>query len=427
MVRRRASVMNDGATRSCAERFGLAMLHAVPPILIGSEIYRHSSFGPRHPLAVPRVSVALDLIRAMGWLDEAHYRTAPIAERGQVLRYHRADYVEALFQAERDQAVSPETQARYRIGVGDNPVYPEMYRRSMTGAGGLMLAARLTGTGETGVAHCLGGGTHHGRPDRASGFCYLNDVVLALMVWQELGLRRIAYVDIDAHHGDGVQDAFDDDDDVLTLSIHEAMRWPLRRIADGGELRGSGLAGDRAGGAARNFPVPAGLNDTEMRTLCDRAILPLVQAHRPQAIFLQCGADALEEDPLSRLALSNNAHVGIATRLLDLAEGLGIPLIVSGGGGYNPYSVGRCWACVWAALNRIDSHGMATSAAESVLRALHYPRAAGRNPPLHWLTTLRDAPREGPVREAVLDCAAQALEIQAPEPTGLAVMTTGGR
>ena len=112
------------------------------PILIGSEIYRHSSFGPRHPLAVPRVSVALDLIRAMGWLDEAHYRTAPIAERGQVLRYHRADYVEALFQAERDQAVSPETQARYRIGVGDNPVYPEMYRRSMTGAGGLMLAAR---------------------------------------------------------------------------------------------------------------------------------------------------------------------------------------------------------------------------------------------------------------------------------------------
>ena len=379
------------------------------PILIGSEIYRHSSFGPRHPLAVPRVSVALDLVRAMGWLDEACYRNAPVAEREAVLRYHAADYVDALFEAERDQAVSAEVQARYRLGVGDNPVYPEMYRRSMTGAGGLMLAARLTGSGATAIAHCLGGGTHHGRPDRAAGFCYLNDIVLALMVWRELGLQRIAYVDIDAHHGDGVQDAYADDPDVLTLSIHETMRWPLRRVESGGELRGSGLAGDRAGGAARNFPVPAGLNDTEMRLLVDQAVLPLVRVHQPDAIFLQCGADALEEDPLSRLALSNNAHVETASKLRDLAKALRVPLIVSGGGGYNPYSVGRCWACVWAELNAIESAGPATEAAETVLRGLHYPRAAGRNPPLHWLTTLRDAPREGPVRDAVRDCAAQAL------------------
>ncbi|WP_428378051.1 acetoin utilization protein AcuC [Lichenicoccus sp.] len=385
------------------------------PILIGSEIYRHSSFGPRHPLAVPRVSVAIDLVRTMGWLNEACYRAAPVAEREAVLRYHAADYVDALFAAERDQAVSAGVQARYRLGVGDNPVYPEMYRRSMTGAGGLMLAARLTGqhwsrTGETRIVHCLGGGTHHGRPDRAAGFCYLNDIVLALMVWREFGLRRIAYVDIDAHHGDGVQDAFAEDPDVLTLSIHEAMRWPLRRVEAGGDLRGSGLAGDRAGGAARNFPVPAGLNDTEMRLLVDAAVLPLVRVHRPDAIFLQCGADALEEDPLSRLALSNNAHIEVASKLRDLAAERGIPLIVSGGGGYNPYSVGRCWACVWAALNAIESAGPATQAAEAVLRRLHYPRAAGRNPPLHWLTTLRDAPREGPVRDAVRYCADQAMK-----------------
>ena len=380
------------------------------PLYLGSEIYRHSSYGGLHPLTIPRVSVCTDLCRAMGWLDEAQYRTAPMAQAGDVLGFHTADYIEALRRAEEEQSVSDATRARHGLGSGDNPVYPEMYRRPMTGAGGMMLAARLTGSGEARVVHCPGGGTHHGRPDRASGFCYLNDVVLALLAWREMGLRRIAYVDIDAHHGDGVQDAFADDPLVLTLSVHEAMRWPIRKNAASGDPRGTGLSADRAGGAARNFPVPAGLNDSEMRALMQRAVLPLVRAHQPQAIFLQCGADAIEEDPLSRLALSNNAHIEIAGELARIAGARGIALIVSGGGGYNPYSVGRCWACVWATLNGITIPQRATPAAEQVLRALHYPRAAGRNPPPHWLTSLRDAPREGKSRPDVLRLADAALE-----------------
>ena len=142
------------------------------------------------------------------------------------------------------------------------------------------------------------GGWHAPWPARPGfGFCYLNDPVLGILTWLDTGLERIVYLDIDAHHGDGVQDAFARDGRVLTLSVHEAGRWPH-----------TGLAADRAGGAARNFPVPAGFNDTEMRVLMAEAILPLIQAHRPEAIFLQCGADALEEDPLARLSLSNNAH-----------------------------------------------------------------------------------------------------------------------
>ncbi len=405
MVPPPASARSAVAIRSCDDGAG-----TVRTLYIGSEIYRHSSFGGLHPLSVPRVSVTTDLCRAMGWLDDSAYRTSPMAEAHEVLRFHDPAYVEALHRAEREQAVDAAVREQFRIGVGDNPVYPEMYRRPMTGAGGLMLAARLTASGEASVVHCPGGGTHHGRSDRAAGFCFLNDVVLALQVWRELGLRRIVYVDIDAHHGDGVQDAFDDDPLVLTLSIHEAMRWPLRKQELGADPRGSGLAHDRAGGAARNFPVPAELNDTEMRLLIERAVLPLLRAHRPQAIFLQCGADALEEDPLSRLALSNNAHMEVASRLREIAVACDIPLIVSGGGGYNPYSTGRCWACVWATLNQIPVPDRATPRAEAVLRALYYPRAAGRNPPLHWLTTLRDAPREGPVRDAVRDLATRALE-----------------
>ncbi len=320
----------------------------------------------------------------MGWLDEAQFRTAPMAELADVLRFHDPAYVAALQRAEADQAVSEADRALYRIGAEGNPVYPEVFRRPMTSAGGVMLAARLTAEG--GVVHCPGGGTHHGRPGRASGFCYLNDPVLGMLTWLDQGLDNIVYLDIDAHHGDGVQDAFHSDPRVLTISVHEAGRWPF-----------TGRAEDRAGGHARNLPVPQGFNDSEMDHLLTHAILPLIEAQRPQAIFLQCGADALEEDPLARLSLSNNAHWAVVAAMQRLSP----RLIVTGGGGYNPYTVGRCWAGVWATLNGIPIPDRTNPEAEAVLRALVYNRAAGRNPPEHWFTTLRDTPRPGPVRDEV--------------------------
>ncbi len=354
------------------------------PLYIGNEIYRRSSYGALHPLAVPRVSTCTDLVRGMGWLPEAQYRTAPLADREDVLRFHEPAYLDALARAEATQSISDDDRARFRIGAEGNPVYPEIYRRPMTSAGGVILACRTVLPG--GTVHCPGGGTHHGRPARASGFCYLNDPVLGILAWLDAGLENVVYLDIDAHHGDGVQDAFHDDPRVLTISIHEAGRWPF-----------TGRAEDRAGGDARNLPVPAGFNDTEMRWLMQQAVLPLIQARRPQAIFLQCGADALEEDPLARLSLSNNAHWDAVRAVQPLAP----RLVVTGGGGYNPYTVGRCWAGVWATLNALPIPDRTTAEAEAVLRALVYNRAAGRNPPDHWFTTLRDPPREGDVRDEV--------------------------
>ena len=354
------------------------------PLYVGHEIYRGSSYGAAHPLAVPRVSTCTDLVRAMGWLDDRQFMTAPLADRREVERFHDPAYLDALARAEAAQSVSDEDRARFRIGAEGNPVYPEVYRRPMTSAGGVMLACRLALEGR--IVHCPGGGTHHGRPARASGFCYLNDPVLGLLTWLDAGLTRVAYLDIDAHHGDGVQDAFHDDARVLTVSIHEAGRWPF-----------TGRLDDRAGGAARNLPVPQGFNDTEMRVLMQDAVLPLLRAFRPEAVFVQCGADALEEDPLARLSLSNNAHFDVIDAMRDLAPAL----VVTGGGGYNPYTVGRCWAGVWARLNGLTIPGRTTPDAEAVLRALTYNRAAGRNPPAHWFTTIRDAPRDGPVRDEV--------------------------
>jgi acetoin utilization protein AcuC len=366
---------------------------ATRPLFIGSEIYRFSSYGPTHPLAVPRVSTCIDLCHALGWLPSDQYREAPMATKAELLRYHDAGYLAALQRAEAEGSVAPRDRERYRIGTDNNPVYAEMFRRPATSAGGVLLATRLTAAG--GIIHVPGGGTHHGRADRASGFCYLNDCVLGILSWLDQGLVRVLYLDIDAHHGDGVQDAFAGDPRVLTVSIHEAGRWP-----------NSGGVKDRAGGNARNLPVPPGYNDSEARFLLRNAVLPLIARFRPDAILMQCGADALDEDPLAKLALSNNAYWATVAAAMPLSP----RLIVTGGGGYNPYTVARCWAGIWATLGALPITETLPEEAQTVLRRLVYNRAAGRNPPAHWITTLRDAPREGPVREEIRRLAIATLQ-----------------
>ena len=348
------------------------------PVLIGSEVYRGSTYGPKHPLAIPRVSTTLDLIRALGWHDPARYRDSPQASAAELARFHTPDYIAALARAEATQQVDPAHRERYRIGADGNPVYREIFRRPATSAGGVLLAARITARAP-GIVHVPGGGTHHGRPDRASGFCYVNDAALGILEWLDQGLTNILYVDIDAHHGDGVEDAFADDARVFTLSVHEAGRWPF--------------TGTAHGDTHANYPLPPGATDTDMLAILDHAILPLVAQLRPQAIMLQCGADAIAEDPLSRLAMSNQAHWAVLRALMHAAP----RFILLGGGGYNPWSVARCWAGAWGVLNGHTPPACLPPEAEAVLRRLTLNRAAGRNPPEHWFTTLADAPRRGPL------------------------------
>ncbi|MGD1879126.1 MAG: acetoin utilization protein AcuC [Kiloniellaceae bacterium] len=366
---------------------------------IGSEIYRRSTYGGRHPLAIPRVSTCMDLCRALGWLPGEVYIDSPRATPAELARFHDPVYIDAVQRAEADQGLPAEEQARFNLGRNGNPIYPEVFRRPATACGASILAGR-TLANAPGVIYSPAGGTHHGRPDRASGFCYFNDPVLAILALLDGGIERVFYLDVDAHHGDGVQDAFHDDPRVFTLSIHEDARWPMK-----GE--GIGSAGDRAGGMARNLPVPEGFNDSEMDFLMEAAVLPLIGSFAPQAVVLQCGADALEEDPLSKLALSNGALWRVVARVKDLAP----RVLVLGGGGYNPWSVGRAWAGVWATLNDFAVPDRLPPAAEAVLRALAWRHSRGRNPPDAWFTTLADAPRPGPLRDAVR---ALAVSVTAP-------------
>lgn len=361
---------------------------AVPgPLFIGSDIYRGSSYGAAHPLRVPRVSTVMDLCRALGWLPSPRYRTSPRAKPAALTGFHTPDYIAALQEAETRGTVSDAVRARHGLGTLSNPVFAQVYSRPATGAGGVMLAAELLAA-TPGAIHVPGGGTHHGLPDRANGFCYLNDPVLAMQTFRRAGVRRLAYVDIDAHHPDGVEPVFVGDPDCLMISVHEESRWPF-----------TGALTDTGGGSAFNLPVPRGFNDTEMQAVVENLILPRVIAFRPDAVILQCGADALLEDPLSRLALSNNAHWAVVAALMPLSA----RFLVLGGGGYNPWSVGRCWAGVWAMLAGLEIPDRLPDAAGDVLRALSWGGGGRPRPEDAMLTTLRDAPRPGPVRAEVRD------------------------
>ncbi|GGL79396.1 hypothetical protein [Wenxinia marina] len=355
------------------------------PLFIGHEIYRRSSYGGWHPLRIPRVSTVMDLSRALGWLPAPRFVTSPRARPAALHAFHTPDYVAALRAAEAAQAVSAEVRARHNIGTHANPVFPEMFRRPATSAGAAFLAGELLAQGGTVYAPACG--THHAFPDYANGFCYFNDPVLAILSLRRQGVRRIGYVDIDAHHPDGVEAALGQDPDTLMISVHEENRWPR-----------TGALGDVGGGGVYNLPVPRGCHDDEMALAREALILPAVSDFRPDAIVLQCGADAVLEDPQSKMALSNNAHWAIAAALRPLAP----RMLALGGGGYNPWSVGRLWTGLWGTLAGEEIPDRLPPAAEAVLRALTWPGPTRtRVPPEPWLTTLRDPPRGGPIGDEV--------------------------
>ena len=356
------------------------------PLFIGSEIYRGSSYGPRHPLAIPRVSTVIDLCRALGWLEDSVYIDSPRATPQELACFHDPDYVAAVQRLEERQQADPEQRERYNLGINGNPVYPEVFRRPATAAGASRLAGWLLRHG--GIVHSPAGGTHHALKDRASGFCYFNDPVLAVLSLLDHGAERVFYLDIDAHHGDGVQIAFVDEPRVFTLSVHEAGRWPMR-----GE-EGLGSVTDRGGGQARNLPVGPGFNDDELAFLLEAAVLPLIETFEPDALVLQCGCDGLADDPLSRLALSNLAH----RRVVRAVKAQAPRLIVLGGGGYNPWAVARCWSGVWAELNGLALPEDLNAEGRAVLAGLSWRHSKGRNPPSHWIETLADRPNNGPIR-----------------------------
>lgn len=359
-------------------------------LFVASDFCRRPGFGTHHPLSIPRVSAVLDLCGRLGWLDEKHLRSSRVATVTELGSFHDPDYVAALCASDAAGRVEPSVRERHGFGNFENPLFPGVFERAATAVGGSILAADLAREGRA-VFHPAGG-THHGRRDRASGFCYFNDPVFAIRRLLDGGVACVLYVDLDAHHGDGVQDAFLDDPRVRVASIHEDGRWPH-----------SGAASDRGHGHATNLPVPAGCNDSEFAFLIDEVLLPLAAGFAPQAVVITCGTDALAGDPLSRMALSNVALWNAVEQLIGFAT----PAVVLGGGGYNPWTLARCWTGLWGRLSGREIPVVLPADAQLVLRSLACDLIDDDDVEPTWFETLADAPRPGPVRPAVRVLAAE--------------------
>ena len=354
------------------------------PVFISGDVFRRPAFATGHPLAIPRVGAVIDLCRILGWLDERNYVVSPRATIDELSRFHDADYIAAVRSSALAGEADDETRRRYGLGTDHNPIYPGLFERTTTACGGSLLAARLVRDG--GIAFNPAGGTHHGRRDRARGFCYFNDLALAVLALLDDGVKRILYVDFDAHHGDGVQDAFDGDERVLTVSIHEGGRWPH-----------SGSVEDRGGGNARNMAVPRGLNDSEFELLFETAVLPLADRFEPEAVVVVAGGDNLAGDPLARMALTNTTVWRAVAGLVALTP----RTLIVGGGGYNPWNVVRGWTGLWGVLNGFDIPGRLPAEGEALLRSLDADRIDRKEIPETLMTTLADRPNHGPVRDEV--------------------------
>ncbi|MCA8887683.1 MAG: hypothetical protein KDA46_02565, partial [Parvularculaceae bacterium] len=326
--------------------------------------------------------------RALGWLDEAAYRECTPADRETLLRFHDADYLDALYAAQARAGAEKSDRDRYNFGTMENPVFAGFADRAAVTVGGAIMAARVALGGGVGVH--FGGGTHHGRRNRASGFCYLNDPVFAVMSLLDGGHRRVAYVDLDAHHGDGVEAAYSGDDRVLVASIHEKNRWPH-----------TGPAGRTPGGNAVNAPVPKDFCDSELGYLCDQWLAPMIERFAPDSIVLTCGADALCGDPLSTMSLSNVALQNAVCALIAHAPGA----VILGGGGYNPWTTVRAWTGLWGRVAGMARPARLPDAIKAQLAGFTCDLVDEDEIEEAWLTSLYDAPCAGPVRDEIKELA----------------------
>ncbi|PWB80468.1 MAG: acetoin utilization protein AcuC [Candidatus Methylomirabilota bacterium] len=298
-------------------------------------------YGPGHPLRNERLGLTYDLISAceLRSLPSACFVEPEPATTDELLEFLKPDYLKILRMA--DGGHAPADAFRYGLGTPDNPILPGIYRWSALVAGASLHAMRLVESGKVRSAFNISGGLHHAAPGRASGFCYINDAALIIADLCRRG-HRVAYVDIDAHHGDGVQWAFYDTDQVLTCSIHESGHTLFPGTGFVGEI-GEG----KGEGYAVNIPLPPSADDEIFLWCFNEVIPPLVAAFQPDILVTQLGIDAHRTDPLSHIGISLGAFVQAVRRLKDLSG----RWVALGGGGYDLRNVARAWTATWAIMN----------------------------------------------------------------------------
>lgn len=310
-------------------------------------IYTHRYFdynyGESHPLKNERLHMTYELCRAYGLFDLPNVTLveATPATEEEILRFHKSTYIEMLKEASRGCLIE---HHQYGLGPGDNPIFPGVWEWSLLHSGASLQCARLVEEKEVRIAFNIAGGLHHAHKDRASGFCYVNDPVLAILYFVDRGYR-VLYLDVDAHHGDGVQWAFYDDPRVLTVSFHQDGRTLFPGTGNVTEM------GTRTGmGYSVNVPMLPGTDDEVFWQGFINIVPRLLETFQPDVIVSQLGVDTFRDDPLASLEFTTNGFCKVISYLREHTTAW----VALGGGGYNVDNVARAWALAWAIMNGVE-------------------------------------------------------------------------
>lgn len=311
---------------------------------IYTEKMQEYDYGGGHPLKMVRLKLTHELLKAYGVFNNEgvdFVETMP-ASRKDVESVHSRKYIDVLKGI--DEGSLPGDPSRYGLGYGDNPTFKGVFSGSILSTGASLQAAKLVQSGKSKVAFNIAGGLHHAMPDRASGFCYINDPAVAIQYLVDKGLR-VAYIDIDAHHGDGVQKIFYETDRVLTISLHEDGHY-LFPGTGSPEESGSG----KGVGFSVNLPLLPGTGDEVFTWGFLELVPPLIAAYRPDIIVTQLGCDSFATDPLAHLNVTTNGF----TKMVAWFKDSGIPWVGMGGGGYDVANVARAWSLAFGIMAGIE-------------------------------------------------------------------------
>jgi acetoin utilization protein AcuC len=301
-------------------------------LLVFSDDLTKYDFGSDHPMAPGRVTNTISLARQLGVLDRLQIVPPPEIDLGLLQTVHTPDYIAAVQRGEPNQ--------RYGLGTSDNPVFPGMHEIAARVAMASAEAARRVWTGDALRACNISGGLHHAMPSMTSGFCVYNDVAIAIRWLLDNGFERVGYVDVDVHHGDGVQAIFYDDPRVMTISLHETPAYLFPGTGFPNEVGGPG-----AEGTAVNIALPPGSTDADWLRAFHAVVPQVLQVHKPTVLVTQHGCDSHRQDPLADLKLSLDGQRASYLALASLADELCAGRWVStGGGGYSLLNVvPRAW------------------------------------------------------------------------------------
>ncbi len=302
-------------------------------VIAGERVARYG-FGDGHPFGPDRHAAFMREFEARNLGARARVLEPRVASYDELLAFHTPAYVHLV--QERSES------GQGFLDAGDTPAFRGMYEAASYVVGATLLASETIMAGAARRAFVPIGGLHHAARDRAAGFCVFNDCGVAIeLLRKRAGLKRVAYVDIDAHHGDGIFYAFEDDPDVIFADLHEDGRYLYP---------GTGTADETGRGAAAgtklNIPLPPGSDDAAFSAEWPR-VLAHLNKFEPEFVILQCGADSIGGDPITHLRFSPAAHGSAARDLAALADKLGHGrVLATGGGGYNRTNLAKAWNAV---------------------------------------------------------------------------------